>query len=164
LAAAPGEDTRRPHQIEIERPIWAPDGRVERRPVEAAGSPLARGEDRLSVPVAQARQAREIAAGERLHADWLRAGFAHIAVSDLTRMPGAGARTGGSASDSALDARARVRRALAAVGPELEVALSFACLRLAPFDALERDQKWPRGAGRTVVKLALTRLAAVYGA
>jgi hypothetical protein len=161
-------DLRLAHRAETERAILLPEGRVERRAVDAAGSPLARLARLQDASGGAVFTAREIAAGERLHEDWLRAGFGRIATTDWTAPPRGAAGRGpgdpGGTSDAAIDARARVRRAMAAVGPGLDRALAHACLRLAPFDALERDEGWPRGAARTVVKLALARLAACYGA
>lgn len=163
--AAP--DPRLHHRDETARPIALPEGGVDIRSVDAAGSPLARLARLRDAAGAPVFTMREITAGERLHEDWLRAGFARIATTDWTAPPRGGTARGpqdhAAATDAALDTRVRVRKAMEAIGPGLDRALAHACLRLAPFDALERDERWPRGAGRTVVKLALARLADLYG-
>ncbi len=65
--------------------------------------------------------------------------------------------------DFVLEARSRLRRALAAVGPGLdEIVLEIVCLSRG-LEAAERRLGWPRRAGKLALKLALARLARHYG-
>ena len=59
-------------------------------------------------------------------------------------------------------ARARVAGALQAVGPELRGVLEQVCLRETSLTLAERELGLPKRAGKTVLKLALQRLAAHY--
>jgi hypothetical protein len=75
--------------------------------------------------------------------------------------------TGGSGPrlDPALRARAakdRIAAALAAVGPGLREMLERVCLAETALQVAERELGLPRRAGKTVLKLALQRLATHY--
>ena len=58
--------------------------------------------------------------------------------------------------------RERIAGALAAVGPGLREILERVCLMGSALEAAERSLKLPRRAGKTVLKLALQRLARHY--
>jgi hypothetical protein len=58
--------------------------------------------------------------------------------------------------------RERIAKALAAVGPGLREMLERVCLMGSALEAAERSLKLPRRAGKTVLKLALQRLAQHY--
>ena len=59
-------------------------------------------------------------------------------------------------------AKARVASALEAVGPGLREMLEQVCLRASALEAAERGLGLPSRSGKTVLKLALQRLAAHY--
>lgn len=108
----------------------------------------------------------QLAAGERLHAAWLAAGAARIATSDWTRpsgTPGAGDRGTQARAAARLDAQGRLRRWLAAVGPDHARVLEMVCLRLCALSALERELAAPRGSGKVRVRAALQALAVAAG-
>ncbi len=106
----------------------------------------------------------EAAAGERLRDDFHRAGT----VGRLTMNWDAGPRVdggGGTRLDPAergLAAKARIAAALADAGPGLREILEHVCLAGTALQAAERALGLPRRAGKTVLKLALQRLAAHY--
>jgi Domain of unknown function (DUF6456) len=111
----------------------------------------------------------QFAAGERLAADFLRAQLAPRVTANWSgvvpgrRMRRAAPGVGVEQSDIAVAARARVHRALAAVGPELAGILLDVCCFDVGLEAAERAQRWPQRAGKVVLQLALTGLARHYG-
>jgi hypothetical protein len=108
-------------------------------------------------------------AGERLRADFHFAQMtpritvnwsAAFAPSASRRCaPGAGA----DMQDHVVAAAERVRRALAAVGPELSGVLIDVCCHLKGLEQAEREAGWPMRTARVVLLLALTGLARHYG-
>ena len=106
----------------------------------------------------------EAAAGERLREDFQRAGSVGRLTMDWDAQPRS---TGGSGPrlDPALRARAakdRIAAALAAVGPGLREMLERVCLAETALQVAERELGLPKRAGKTVLKLALQRLATHY--
>lgn len=106
----------------------------------------------------------EVAAGEKLREDLQRAGT----IGRLTMSWDAGPRDRsprGPGADPLLHgraAKARVAAALEAVGPGLREVLEQVCLRGTALEAAERGLGLPRRSGKTMLKLALQRLAAHY--
>lgn len=109
----------------------------------------------------------EVLAGERLRADFTRAGMTPRVTANwsapVAASRGGGAGGAGAVGDVALDARRRVERAVAAVGPELSGALLDVCCFLKGLEEVERERGWPARGGKLVLGLALTRLARHYG-
>ena len=110
-------------------------------------------------------------AGERLRADFW---FAQMtprtttnwsALSPMKRGRRYGATRPAAADmlDSTAAAAERVRRVLAAVGPELSGVLIDVCCHLKGLEDAERAAGWPQRSGKIVLQLALTRLARHYG-
>lgn len=153
------------HRETAPRAVIGADGAISEAMANLKASPLA--------VYARPRNGRaallspdEAAAGERLRADYDRAGMG-VAVSDPSRAPRgktpAGPRDPAGAPDGALDARARVMDALEAAGPGLDRLLVNVCLREVGMGAAERADGWPDRAGAHALKLALGRLAVHYG-
>ena len=154
----------RPGVVDGERRVREADGRTVSRAANLGESPLAwlaRRKDRTGAPFLTAA---ELAAGERLRDDYHRAGV----LGRLTMNWDAGPRErsargpGGDPLERGRNARARVAAALEAVGPELRPVLEHACLRETSLALAERALGLPKRTGRTVLKLALQRLAAHY--
>lgn len=159
-AAAPG----RPGIIDGERSVVEPDGRMARRAVNLGESPiawLARRRDAAGQPWLTPAEA---AAGERLRED---AEAASLGPSVTMRWDGAPRRGSGNPAQwepgaRSLKARERVRAALDAAGPGLSELLERVCIHGSALEAAERGLGLPRRAGKTVLKLALQRLAIHY--
>ncbi len=108
--------------------------------------------------------ARQFEAGERLRRDYE---FGQIRPGMTTQSwnPVAGGSRDGikDLSDAAMDARARVESALAAVGPELSGVLVDVCCYLKGLELVESERRWPARSAKLVLGLSLDRLARHYG-
>ncbi|GEO84329.1 MULTISPECIES: DUF6456 domain-containing protein [Alphaproteobacteria] len=140
----------------------------ERRPVRRnlAESPLS-GLARLKDRSGAAYYAEEaIAAGERLAADFERAGLQpRITASWEPRLSSkvrGAAPSSVEIADSALGARARVSAAIEAMGPELAgVALDVCCF-MKGLETVERERQWPARSAKLMLRTALLALARHY--
>lgn len=153
---------------------------IARRRVEVAGSPRAVKVNAAESPLAWLRRRKgrdgaplisdqQFAAGERLRGDFTRARLMPAVTSSWSPVPHRAKRRsgepGGTAAllDSAIAARERVNRALAAVGPELAGILIDVCCFLKGLEEIEQGNGWPVRSGKLILQLALTRLARHYG-
>lgn len=110
-------------------------------------------------------------AGERLRADFWFAQMTPRTTTNWSAMSPTkrGRRYGSSRAsasdmvDSASAAAERVRKALAAVGPELSGVLVDVCCHLKGLEEAERAAGWPQRSGKIVLQLALSALARHYG-
>jgi hypothetical protein len=108
---------------------------------------------------------QQVAAGERLRADYTYAAMTPRMTARYDPSP-AGRLAGsevGHLSDTVLAARDRVGRALAAVGPELSGVLVDVCCHLLGLEDAERREGWPKRCGKVVLQMALNALARHYG-
>lgn len=154
IAAAP-----RPARARRDRSASRPGG-VEPgfNPAESPLAWLARRAGKDGHPLVDAGQ---LAAGERLRADFTRAGLMPRVTSRWSEVAGAG--TPEAFTDMVLAAKLRTSRALQAVGPELSGVLLDVCCFLKGLEAVERERGWPARTAKVVLGLALHRLAAHYG-
>jgi hypothetical protein len=108
----------------------------------------------------------QLLAGERLRADFTRAGLTPRMTANWTA-PIEKARRGGSDgvtfADAVLAAKVRLARTLDAVGPEFAGLLLDTCCFLKGLETVERERGWPARTARVVLSLALDRLARHYG-
>lgn len=168
LAAAPPAATPdragRPGLLEGERQVVEADGEMTPRRVNLGESPiawLARRKDAAGRPWLDPREA---AAGERLREDFHLAGL----IGRMTMSWDAGPRSRGGRgpcvepAERARAAKARVAAALAAAGPGLRGVLEQVCLAGSALEAAERALGLPRRSGKTLLKLALGRVADHY--
>jgi hypothetical protein len=110
--------------------------------------------------------AAQFAAGERLRADFTRAGLTPRVTANWIAPVAQGRRSSGSPAafaDAVLAAKDRIERALAAVGNDFGGLLLDVCCFLKGLETVERERLWPPRTGRIVLGLALDRLAAHYG-
>jgi hypothetical protein len=110
----------------------------------------------------------QLAAGERLRADFTRAGLTPRVTANWIA-PIAQGRRGGSGdgaaafTDLVVAAKERMARTLEAVGPEFAGLLLDVCCFLKGLETVERERRWPPRTARIVLTLALDRLARHYG-
>lgn len=108
----------------------------------------------------------QLAAGDRLRADYERAGLGPRITMQWDSPPAGRKRSGARASDGAvgrIDARDRFHRAIDAAGPGLaDICWRVICAGEA-MSVAERAMGWPPRSGRVVLTLALDRLAHFYG-
>ncbi|WP_371345245.1 DUF6456 domain-containing protein [Ancylobacter sp. IITR112] len=108
----------------------------------------------------------QLLAGERLRADFTRAGMAPRVTANweaATRTDRAGAGAGLNASEAMLAARQRLARAMDAVGPEFAGLLLDVCGFLKGLEQVEQERGWPARTAKVVLALGLDRLARHYG-
>ncbi len=163
--SAPEPDFARPHRDLVETTISI-GGETERVSRNQSESPLSALE-RLKGRAGEAYFPREaMAAGERLHADFTRGQLQPQVTMRFEPRLGTsvkGARGGvADLSDSAVAARLRVNRALAALGPELSgVALDICCF-MKGLETVERERQWPPRSAKLMLKTALMALHRHY--
>ncbi len=125
--------------------------------VNLAESPLAWLVRRGHVSAAQ------FEAGERLRADFMRAGQAPRVTMRWDAAPGGKNLAAPDPTTSQISARQRFDAAVAAAGPGLsDVLWRVVCLGEG-LETAERAMGWPSRAGKLVLALALDRLVAHYG-
>lgn len=110
--------------------------------------------------------AAQLRAGERLRADYERAGLSARVTMRWDAAPPGKSRGGARASDASLariDARRRFHEALDAAGPGLaDICWRVICAGEGIGDA-EKGMGWPARSGKLVLRLALDRLVRFYG-
>lgn len=148
----------RPGVIEAEITLPEADGPVRRNLGESPIAWLAKrrgpdGQPWLSTV--------EAAAGERLREAFESLGTqGRLTMNWDARVDGGPSGLAPAERDHA--ARTKIAKALAAVGPGLREILEQVCMMGSALDAAEKTLKLPRRAGKTVLKLALQRLAQHY--
>jgi hypothetical protein len=157
------------HRSFAERVVMANDGSGEQKlRFNLAESPLSvlgrkRDKDGKAYLVAAL-----IEAGERLREDFELAQMGPRVTQNWERFLTAGAESGAvvaarGPAEGPADARARVARALEALGPGLSDIVFRVCCFLEGLEAAERRLGWSARSGKVVLKIALERLAQHYG-
>ena len=158
----------RPGVIEGERVVQDPAaGTFQPRRANLGETPIAWLARRRDADGRPLLSAVEVAAATRLRDDLDRCGVVGRLTADLGALPrgyskGAAYR-GLDPAERSLWAKARVAEALDAAGPGLREVLERVCLQDTALEAAERTLNLPRRTGKTLLKLALQRLAAHYG-
>jgi hypothetical protein len=146
----------------IEEEVAAPDGEgtVRRNLGESPIAWLARRRDADGQPWLTSVEAL---AGERLREEFESLGLQGRMTMRWEATPRvSGGRPGLAPAERDHATRERIARALSVVGPGLREILERVCLMGSALEAAERSLKLPRRAGKTVLKLALQRLAQHY--
>lgn len=165
---ANGDEFRQQHQLRTEATCEVNGVRLPVT-VNEGESPLGwlkSRKDRNGKPLIDEAQYE---AGERLRSDYW---FAHMSPRITANWsglaPGERTRRGAPSNaasfrDEVLAAKERVMRALMAVGPEISGILVDICCELKGLEEAEKENGWPKRAGKVVLQIALTRLAKHYG-
>lgn len=162
-------DFERPQPARKERRAVARTGVVTAPGVNPCESPLAwlsRRKDKDGNPYISRI---EFEAGERLRADFWYGQMTPRVTANWSPVATRSGDWRGSAdacanmADNVVGAQERVRRALAAVGPELASVLIDICCHLKGLEQIERRAGWPQRSGKIVLHLALMSLARHYG-
>ncbi len=152
----------RPGVIEGERVVGDAEGRLKARRANLGESPLAwlaRRRDTVGRPwLSQA----EVAAGERLREDFYRSGMLGRLTMDWSAGPKGSGGLGLNPMERGVAAKARVRAALDAAGPGLSPILERICMNGSALEAAERALGLPKRSGKTVLRLALSKLVQHY--
>ncbi len=144
----------------IEEEVATPDGPVRRNLGESPIAWLARRRDGNGQPWLTPTEA---AAGERLREEFESLGTQGRMTMRWDAAPRVdGGRQGLAPAERDIATRQRIAKALAEVGPGLREMLERVCLLGSALETAERSLKLPRRAGKTVLKLALQRLARHY--
>jgi len=164
-----GEDPfQKQHQLPGLVAIDEPGRGVVRREVNQGESPLGWLRRRRGKNGTAYLSEAEADAGEQLRRDYTCAQLRSCTTLNWEGMLAHvdSSRPGGSdradVSAYVLDARRRVERALAHVGPSLADIVVETCCHLNGLEQAERALGWPQRSGKVVLKIALTRLAAHY--
>lgn len=106
-------------------------------------------------------------AGERLRADFERAGLTPRVTADWSRPAGRQRRGASNPAadllDAAVAARQRVNGVVRALGPDLGSLLIDVCCLLVGLEDAEHRRGWPRRSAKVVLGIGLDRLAEHYG-
>jgi hypothetical protein len=157
------------HRFFAEREVMADDGSGERRLrfnlAESPLSVLGRKRDKDGVAYLTADL---IEAGERLREDFELAQMGPRVAQNWERFLTAGAtrgqmQAGRGQAEGPTDARARVAKALEALGPGLSDIVFRICCFLEGLETAEKRLGWSARSGKVVLKIALERLASHYG-
>lgn len=165
--AAPEDDAcgARPGLWLGEREIVDADGTMVKRRANLGESPLDWLARRRTADGRPLLTPAEHAAGERLRADFHAAGVTSGLTIDWSAPPRGFTPRGPDSApgERARFARDRLLRALDAAGPGLREIVERVCLAESSLEAAERALGHPRRSGKTLLKLGLQRVAAVYG-
>lgn len=155
------------HRVFAERTVMAEDGSGERRlRFNLAESPLSVLGRKRDKGGAAYLSADLIEAGERLREDFEQAQMGPRVTQNWDRFLTAGSERGASGRGPAAgpsDARARVAKAMEALGPGLSDIVFRICCFLEGLETAEKRLGWSARSGKVVLKIALERLAAHYG-
>lgn len=138
----------------------------ERNLAESPLAWLARRKDKDGRPMLSEA---EFDAGEKLRADFWFAQMTPRVTANWSQLLSGGGGSKGAPDigpdirDSVIAAHERVKRALAAVGPDLAGVLIDVCCHLKGLEVSEKASGWPQRSGKIILQIALRQLARHYG-
>lgn len=163
--------SRKDHRIEAEKHFRCPaTKRMVKAKVNLGESPLGWLARRKKADGSPFLSGDEIAAGERLRADFEAAQMGPNVTQDWRRFiaPIDGGRSCSAqeraVGSSAEDARRRLFDALDYLGPDLSDAAFRTCCFLHGLECVESEMGWSARSGKVVLRIALRRLAKFYAA
>lgn len=165
LVAGATPDCQAQHRDLEKRTVVTESGRetVTVNPGESPLGAIARLKERSGAPFLPAEA---LAAGERLHADFTRAHLQpRLTMSYEPRLSArtkGGMREAADLTDTALEARKRVNRAVTAMGPDLSGVALDACCFQKGLETIERERQWPARSAKLILRVALMTLARHY--
>jgi hypothetical protein len=108
---------------------------------------------------------QEFAAGERLRADFERAGLAPSLSARWDRPVGGGAVPSADTgiADFAIDARRRFEKAIGCLAADLAGVTLDICCFLKGMETVEYERRWPPRSAKLMLRAALSVLASHYG-
>ncbi len=135
--------------------------------INDAESPLTRLRSRAASDGRKWVSDAGFAAGERLRRDF-EFGNLRQSVSSNWNLAGGSAKSSANGakadlSDNALDARARLEKAIASLGPDLSGVVMDVCCFLKGLETVERDRRWPPRSAKLMLRTGLDLLACHYG-
>ncbi len=107
-------------------------------------------------------------AGEQLRLDFTKGRLMQKVTVNWDGAMGVASRSSGAGgkadlSNVALDARDRMNKALAHVGPDLANVLTDVCCYLKGLETVERERRWPPRSAKLLLRVGLGLLAQFYG-
>jgi hypothetical protein len=165
-ASSHGDGFQAQHRTLERQEVATADG-FEQVSINLDESPLAslaRRRDCAGRPLLSTAQ---LAAGERLRADFTRGQLMPRLGANWQASVASGRRDAGRGgmadlTDAALGARIRVEHALDAVGPELAGVLVDVCCFLKGMETVEAERRWPARSAKLLLSAALDALARHY--
>lgn len=111
-------------------------------------------------------EADAIMAGERLRSDFERAQMQPRVSANWEASVASGPRAANGVADltdSAVAARLRIDKAVAAIGPELSGVVLDICCFLKGLETVERERQWPPRSAKLMLRTGLSALSRHYG-
>ena len=159
-----GGDFASQHRNIEEREVYLNSGFRRSAKINRALSPLDRLYQRRDKTGASLLSEAQYEAGQRFAQDYALAHYDHISTQNYMRA-GADKTYSGNVDhiDRQIDARKRLEKAKAIIGPGLGVAVIAICCFEKSLHEVERAEKWAASSGLTILKMGLNALTDYYG-
>ncbi len=161
-----GGDFAGQHRTIKERDVYLESGAKRKARFNRALSALDRLYQRCDKSGATLLSDAEYEAGRHFAKDYALAHYDYIKTQNYVSAGVDGTRSSDGNTDyldRRIDARARLEKAKAAIGPGLQKAVIAVCCLDKSLDTVERTEHWAASSGLTVLKLGLQALADYYG-
>ena len=161
-----GGDFASQHRNIEEREVYLSSGVRRSAKINRALSPLDRLYRRRDKTGTSLLNEAEYEAGQRFAQDYAMAHYDHIPTQNYMSAGADSAKTYTGRVDHIdcqIDARKRLEKAKAIIGPGLEKAVIAICCFEKSLEQVERAEKWAASSGLTILKMGLSALADHYG-